>query len=318
MHYSIAVLPALAALIRAAPQPQAVHAVKEAAGPARITDIAAEASRVMRIMNEQSPRATRDSTVTVTGKPVTVKTTQAPKPKTTKASKPKTTKASKPKTTKASKPKTTKASKPKTAKPVKQVKAKHNKRAVTTTSAATVVRAGTSSSSSSSSSTLTTSTTTTTTTTTTDVNSACAVQPTYQPYYPAGNASDPQAFLKDSTINSVSSNAGTVSGFTWMWSGYMMQTQTRGFLGVYQLSSYNVSTCAAYCNSVPYCNGFNIFYERNPSLQPAAACPNPAPIASIRCTLWDNGIDIYSAVNYGQWRAAFPVVVAGSNGYSRS
>jgi len=54
-----------------------------------------------------------------------------------------------------------------------------------------------------------------------------------------------------------------------------------GYLGLYTLNSYSVSTCASKCNSVSGCLGFNLFYERNPTLFPAAACPNPTAYVSL-------------------------------------
>ena len=89
-----------------------------------------------------------------------------------------------------------------------------------------------------------------------------------------------------------------------------------GYLGYYSLSSYNVQACAAYCNSVATCLSFNIFYERDPTLNPADACPNPAAGTAIKCSLWGVPASKASASNIGQYRDQFQVVIAGSNGYT--
>ena len=88
-------------------------------------------------------------------------------------------------------------------------------------------------------------------------------------------------------------------------------------MGLYTLTSYSPSQCASYCNQVSNCLGFNIYYERDPSLNPGAACPNPASQTNIKCTLYGSQVSAASATNTGQYRAQFHVVIAGSNGYNR-
>jgi hypothetical protein len=67
--------------------------------------------------------------------------------------------------------------------------------------------------------------------------------------------------------------------------------------------------------------GFNIYYERDPSIIPAATCPNPAPVTNTKCALFGYPVSRESAVNVGQSRGpedangvAFQVVIVGSNG----
>lgn len=84
------------------------------------------------------------------------------------------------------------------------------------------------------------------------------------------------------------------------------------------LTSYNVSECAAFCDSVDLCTSFNIFVERDPSVDPAPACPNPSSITNYKCSLFGSSLDVAEAVNNGQYREQFHVVIAGSNGYDRT
>jgi len=57
-------------------------------------------------------------------------------------------------------------------------------------------------------------------------------------------------------------------------------------------------------------------YERDPSVVPADSCSNPASTTVIKCVLWGSPVTAETAVNSGQWRADFHVVIAGSNGMS--
>lgn len=98
----------------------------------------------------------------------------------------------------------------------------------------------------------------------------------------------------------------------------MMKTpQADAFLGGYSLPSYNVSQCGSLCDGTAGCKSFNVYYERNPTLNPADACPDPAPLANIVCTIWGASVNETQLTNVGQWRSSFAVVIAGSNGYTK-
>ncbi|KAK8200724.1 hypothetical protein M8818_006039 [Zalaria obscura] len=86
------------------------------------------------------------------------------------------------------------------------------------------------------------------------------------------------------------------------------------YMGFYELQSYNAASCTALCDKTSGCVGTNLYYERDPSLNPAAACPNPAAITVIKCALWGSPVTAAQATNQGQYRANFHVVIAGSNG----
>ncbi|KAF2113355.1 hypothetical protein BDV96DRAFT_662375 [Lophiotrema nucula] len=101
-------------------------------------------------------------------------------------------------------------------------------------------------------------------------------------------------------------------------------TQQIGYLTYKTLKSYDVDVCRAFCDSVKFCVGFNIYFERDPTVDAAAACPNPLPTTNIKCSLYGYPVAKESATNTGQWRGpadanrkTFHVVIAGSNRYSK-
>ena len=84
-----------------------------------------------------------------------------------------------------------------------------------------------------------------------------------------------------------------------------------------QMSVYDPSVCASQCDSVSSCKGFTIYYERDPIVQPAAACADPNAQTSVRCAYYSSAVDSKYATNIGEWRSSFAVVIAGANGYSK-
>jgi len=85
-----------------------------------------------------------------------------------------------------------------------------------------------------------------------------------------------------------------------------------------QMTSYNQAACAATCDSTPYCKGFSIYYERDPTLNPGPACKDPSAMTQIRCAFYTQAVSSNFAVNAGEWRSDFAVVVSGANGYSKN
>ena len=94
-------------------------------------------------------------------------------------------------------------------------------------------------------------------------------------------------------------------------------SQQIGYLTYKAYDTYDVQGCADACNSEQYCRGFNIFFERDPSLEPGPNCPDPASTTNIKCSLYGYPVAGKAATNEGQWREQFQVVIAGSNGYSK-
>jgi hypothetical protein len=65
----------------------------------------------------------------------------------------------------------------------------------------------------------------------------------------------------------------------------------------------------------------NIYFQRNPSVEPAVACPNPTANTLVVCGLYSEPVNATEIVNKGQNRGpadangqAFEVVIRGSNG----
>ena len=62
----------------------------------------------------------------------------------------------------------------------------------------------------------------------------------------------------------------------------------------------------------------NIYYERDPSVDPgtgSTGCTNPPSVTMIKCVFWGGPVNSDNAVNTGQYRNQFQVVITGSNGY---
>lgn len=91
-----------------------------------------------------------------------------------------------------------------------------------------------------------------------------------------------------------------------------------GYLGFINLKTYDSAACAAQCNSVDGCIAVNLFFERDPSVDPGtgnSGCANPRSTTSIKCVMWGGPVNAANALNVGQLRNQFQVVIAGSNGY---
>ncbi|KAF2705643.1 hypothetical protein K504DRAFT_460360 [Pleomassaria siparia CBS 279.74] len=118
-------------------------------------------------------------------------------------------------------------------------------------------------------------------------------------------------------LSTTAQGAPTPSGYTSSFTNLQGSIQQIGYLIYENLPSYDVQACADLCSNVDFCLGFNIYHERNPSQDPAAACPDPAPTTNIKCSVYGYPVSAASATNTGQYLQAFQVVIAGSNGYSR-
>jgi hypothetical protein len=82
--------------------------------------------------------------------------------------------------------------------------------------------------------------------------------------------------------------------------------------------SVDSNLCASKCNAINGCISFNLYYERDPSVEPGTGntgCSNPASTTNIKCVFWGGPVNSGNALNNGQWRNQFQVVIAGSNGY---
>ena len=87
------------------------------------------------------------------------------------------------------------------------------------------------------------------------------------------------------------------------------------YMGLYTLTSFDTLGCASLCDQASGCQAFNMYIERDPSLNANAAnCPNPPSTTNYKCTLWGAPVSVNEATNFGQYQDSFQVVIAGSNG----
>lgn len=133
-----------------------------------------------------------------------------------------------------------------------------------------------------------------------------------------------EAFWSFPTFADLSTGAATPQGYELSFTNVRASVGGNGYMGLYTLKSYNTVTCAQICDRKAGCLGFNLYFERDPTVSPADACPNPPSFTNVKCTLWGNGVSEAAATNAGQYRGpedangdAFRVVITGSNGYNR-
>ncbi|KAL8940416.1 MAG: hypothetical protein Q9211_002281 [Gyalolechia sp. 1 TL-2023] len=158
------------------------------------------------------------------------------------------------------------------------------------------------------------------------VNDPCSPQPDGYGPKPATNSVDD--FLGFQTFatarvtivqhQDTSSNAATPQGYQRSFQGLQGSVSANTYMGLYTLKTYDTIKCQQLCDAADSCSGFNIYFERDPTLAPAEACPNPASFTNIKCTLWGSGVTAESTTNKGQYRRDFHVVMTGSNGYTKN
>jgi hypothetical protein len=99
----------------------------------------------------------------------------------------------------------------------------------------------------------------------------------------------------------------TPAGYTLAFQDLQASSQIRRYLGYVNLDSYDVDECAAYCNRKDNCVAFNIYYERDPTVDPnEALCPNPPSLTNIKCVRWGLPVSEDTAKNIGQRRGKYP------------
>ncbi|KAF2225313.1 hypothetical protein BDZ85DRAFT_165055, partial [Elsinoe ampelina] len=144
---------------------------------------------------------------------------------------------------------------------------------------------------------------------------ACDPQPTGAKYAPAISSDTPAAFTDSPAFSSVAINAPTPTGYVQRFKNLKASNNAYGYMGFTTLDKYDTNACAKKCSSIKGCSSFNIYFERDPSVDPAPACANPKSVTMIKCVFWGSSVNTENAVNFGQWRNQFQVVIAGSNGY---
>jgi hypothetical protein len=122
----------------------------------------------------------------------------------------------------------------------------------------------------------------------------------------------------ENALRKAARTAGTPSGYKKSFTDLEGSSQQIGYLTYKNIEdgTYNVQQCADFCNSEKFCLGFNIFYERDPKIEPAAGCTNPEAFTNVKCSIYGYPVAEKAATNEGQWREQFNVVIVGSNGTS--
>ncbi|KAK5147225.1 hypothetical protein LTR04_000882 [Oleoguttula sp. CCFEE 6159] len=145
----------------------------------------------------------------------------------------------------------------------------------------------------------------------------CAIQP--DGYGPKVTPDTTGAFLAYPDFHTIAKNAKTPKGYVNTFTDLNAAVNANSYLGLHTLSTYDTLGCSQLCDNTTLCTAFNIYIERDPSLNPTVGqCDNPSSITNYKCTLWGSGVDAAAAVNAGQTRASFVVVITGSNGYAKT
>lgn len=90
-----------------------------------------------------------------------------------------------------------------------------------------------------------------------------------------------------------------------------------GYLGYFNMLSYDAQFCADRCDEETLCRAFNIYFERAPMHTLDKYCPTAEGTTDIKCVLWGREVDALAANNTGSQTYGFIVKIAGSNGYNQ-
>lgn len=143
-----------------------------------------------------------------------------------------------------------------------------------------------------------------------------ACQPEGNGYGPVASPNTDAGFEAYPPFATFANFAPTPAGYSRVFTNLNASVQSPQYQGLFYLTSYNTTECAALCNTATGCQSFNVFFERDPVIDPAPQCSNPPAQTDIKCTLFGGKISAANATNYGQYRQNFHVVIAGSNGYN--
>ncbi|KEQ68238.1 hypothetical protein M436DRAFT_25539, partial [Aureobasidium namibiae CBS 147.97] len=146
----------------------------------------------------------------------------------------------------------------------------------------------------------------------------CAPQPsgaTSAPTYAPAN-DNVSNFKANTYYSSVAAAAPTPSGYTQAFQAQAASNNAFGYMGFDTFDTYDVNTCAQRCTAKYGCVSFNMYFERDPSVNPDdSSCSNPSSVTMIKCVYWGGQVTQDNAQNSGQMRGNFQVAIAGSNGY---
>ncbi|KAF1927211.1 uncharacterized protein M421DRAFT_44610, partial [Didymella exigua CBS 183.55] len=125
------------------------------------------------------------------------------------------------------------------------------------------------------------------------------------------------AFLSYQPFADAAKSATTPTNYTAAFTNLHASTTAKTYLGVSELSSYDVSNCTAQCDAQNGCTAVNIFFERTPTLNLGPNCANAPSSTVIKCVFWGDAVTKQNTVNSGYTDNGFVVAIAGSNGYNK-
>lgn len=115
-------------------------------------------------------------------------------------------------------------------------------------------------------------------------------------------ADDPASFLAFVPFATAANTAPTPQGYTLAFKNLQASNNANQYMGFTQLTSYDTVACAKQCSAITGCSAINIYFERDPSLDPAPSCANPSSVTNVKCVFWGGAVTTDNALNQGQSR----------------
>jgi hypothetical protein len=147
---------------------------------------------------------------------------------------------------------------------------------------------------------------------------SCQVQPTGVSLGPQSDGTDSASAFKAYpafSSNAVSAASAVPTGYVNTFTNLGASNNAFGYMGYTLLQSYDQQTCADKCTKINGCQAFNIYYERDPLYNQDSDNCLQNSTTQIKCVFWSGPVTTENAVNNGQYRNKFQVVIAGSNGF---
>jgi hypothetical protein len=91
-------------------------------------------------------------------------------------------------------------------------------------------------------------------------------------------------FLKTSDFETAAKNAITPTRYQNTFTNAKAANNANGYLGYTTLPTYDVDACSKKCDSIVGCQAFNIYFERDPKVEPGSGdyCNNPSSTTTIK------------------------------------
>jgi hypothetical protein len=91
-------------------------------------------------------------------------------------------------------------------------------------------------------------------------------------------------FLKMSDFETAAKNAITPTRYQNTFTNAKAANNANGYLGYTTLPTYDVDACSKKCDSIVGCQAFNIYFERDPKVEPGSGdyCNNPSSTTTIK------------------------------------